>query len=275
MISGYFYNKESNIRQIRKIFIIVVATNLLYCIWNCIYGFISGNLPTITGKTIINFLIFNESPFGGHIWYLGTILYTLIIVWILDKTGRRRLLYYIILPLLISDLLLGKYSLLFFGKQFPYIIVRNWLFTGIPFFAIGMLMKEKTVRIGYKWIPIFIFTTILERYLLIENNINAVRDQYLSTIFLAIAVFSFALDYKGAINDRIAKIGKEYSIWIYILHPIFIDIFNWITNTVGINYIKNYIGPIFIFIITLGFIVIVSNLRYYLMSKIKIFNLHE
>ena len=32
------------------------------------------------------------------------------------------------------------------------------------------------------------------------------------------------LDYKGKVNESIEKIGKDYSTWIYIIHPIFITI---------------------------------------------------
>lgn len=38
MISGYFYKKESAMKQIKKIAILFIEANLLYCAWSCFYG---------------------------------------------------------------------------------------------------------------------------------------------------------------------------------------------------------------------------------------------
>ena len=138
-------------------------SNVLYLVWTCFYALLSGNSLTITPNVIIDFLVFNESPLGGHLWYLGAILYTLISVRMVQSFGNIKHLYYLIPILLLGDLILGKYAILILGREFPYIIARNWLFVGIPFFSIGMLMREKKFRIGWWGIPVFALTTILER----------------------------------------------------------------------------------------------------------------
>ena len=260
MISGYFYRKEKAVGQIKKIGILFIEANLLYIAWSLLYGTVSGNYPSVGIKAVLKFFFLNVSPFGGHLWYLGAILYVLIVVYVVDKTGVRRTLYYLTPLLLLTDLVLGKYSLLIFGREFPYILVRNWLFTGIPFFAIGMLMKEKPkFRIGWWGIPVFALTTILERYLLVSNNLNATRDQYISTMLLAIAVFSFALEYKGEVNEKIAKAGRDYSAWIYIIHPIFITCYGYVARRIGIESIWDYIGTVVVFLTSVIFVKIVNE----------------
>ena len=262
MISGYFYGKEKAIGQIKKIGILFIEANLLYIAWSLLYGTVSGNYPSVGIKAVLKFFFLNVSPFGGHLWYLGAILYVLIVVYVVDKTGVRRTLYYLTPALLLTDLVLGKYSILIFGREFPYILVRNWLFTGISFFALGMLMREKKgFRIPVWGIPVFMVTTILERYLLVANGLNATRDQYISTTFLAIAVFSFALEYRGEVNEKIAKLGQECSTWIYIIHPIFITCYGFVVRRIGLESIWNYTGTVVVFITSLIFVKIADEGR--------------
>lgn len=102
-----------------------------------------------TGKNILKFLALNESPLARHLWYLGAILYVLVIVLLVDKLNCRKLLYYLITVLLIADLVFGKYSLFILHREFPYIIVRNFLCVRIPYFCIGNFIREK--RYAEKW----------------------------------------------------------------------------------------------------------------------------
>lgn len=37
----------------------------------------------------------------------------------------------------------GKYSILLWGCEFPYIIARNRLFAGLTYFSVGLLLREK------------------------------------------------------------------------------------------------------------------------------------
>lgn len=267
MISGYFYKKDQSKRQIKKIAIIFLEANLMYCLWDLIYGLLSGNNPVINIKSLVKFVLLNESPFSGHLWYLGAILYTLVIVYLLDKIGCKKVMYWITPALLIGDLIIGKYSILLFEREFPYILVRNWLFVGIPYFSIGMMMKENRIRIGKWGILLFTLATVLERYLLVSNGLNATRDQYISTTFLAIAVFSFALDYKGNVSDTVAKIGRDYSTWIYIIHPIFITCFGYVVSKIGLQYVWGFVGPIVVFLVSLIFVAFISKAKIILYSR--------
>lgn len=131
MITGYFYNKTDKkpFKQIKKVIILIILSNLLYFIPDILKN---ENISTVFSlKNILSFIIFNESPFAGHLWYLNALLYVLIIVYFADKLKVRKFLYYAIPILLAIDLILGKYSILLFGQQFPYIIIRNFLFVRI------------------------------------------------------------------------------------------------------------------------------------------------
>ena len=81
MITGYFYTdimkRHGEIRQIRKIFKLVIEANIIYLAWKCFYSIIIHNMDffhnTFTLKNFLKFVLLNESPFNGHLWYLGAI----------------------------------------------------------------------------------------------------------------------------------------------------------------------------------------------------------
>lgn len=201
----------------------------------------------------------------NHLWYLGAILYVLIIVLIVGKLGWRNLLFYLTPLLLLGDLVLGKYSIVILGREFPYILVRNFLFVGIPYFCIGFLISNGMGRRIEKkalgcLIVAFSLTSILERFLLVNIGMNATRDHYISTTFLAVTVFLFALKCDGH-EGIFASIGRKHSTWLYILHPIFITCLGVVTNMVGIYGVYKYIAPIIVYIATLVFLVIIENAR--------------
>lgn len=250
----FFYKAPKLKGQIKKIAGLFIQANGLYLLWDIFYGFASGNKMHITLRAIIKFIFLNESPFYGHLWYLGAILYVLVIVWFVERIHCIKTLLLLTPVLLIGDLIFGKYSLLILGKEFSYILVRSFLFVGIPYFALGILMKEKKFRIGVWGIPVFIITTFLERFILVSLNVNAVRDHYISTTFLAIAVFSFVLEYKGTVWQVAAKIGSEYSTWVYIIHPNFITCYGFIFNRIGIYKGWCYVAAIVVYITTVIFV---------------------
>ncbi len=267
MISGFFYKQEKAKKQIKKFILIFLISNLLFFTWSFFYGFVSGSFPDLGIIAIIYFVVFNESPFSGHLWYLGAILYTYLIVFLADKIGWKKVLFWISPILIMCDLAFGKYSILIFGREYPYIFLRNWLFVGIPFFSIGMLMKEKKFRIGWWGILVFTLTNIFELFILKKYGINATRDQYISTTFLSIAVLSVCLEYKGKINNIISDIGNHYTAGIYIIHPVFITVFTWLMYKVGLKIVWGFIGPFVVYIVSLGCLIVLSIIKDKVLKK--------
>ena len=269
MISGFFYKKENASRQIRKLLAMFFGANLLYFFWRSFIAMIHGNFvgylaDTFTVKNLARFLFLNETHLQSHLWYLGAILYVTVIVTLLmrknERTGKK-LLFFIVPFLLAGDLILGKYSLLLFHTEFPYILVRNWIFVGIPYFSIGLWLKEKNTIIHNKLsvngkilliavILLTSITTIIERWILVSCNMNSARDNYLSTAFLAVSVFLLFLLYVSPKEDLFSRIGKRDSALIYILHPIFITLLSTLISLIGAEWIYCYFQPIAVFMIT-------------------------
>ncbi len=284
MITGYFYSStkehKKEKKQMIKILKLFVSANLLYFFWFLIKVIINGN-SIITCikemcnlKTISDFLLFNESPFQGHLWYLGAILYVLLIVFIFEKKWNRQKLYPVIPVLLLINLVLGEYSILLFGKEISLIFARNFIFVGLPYFLIGDMLNSHKIKIKSRnallFSLLFAFTTVLENFLLDYFKINRTIDNYTSTIFLSVCVFLLAVQSELKINNKWNKalcyMGANLSTIIYILHPIFITIMNQIMDYLSkyayIDVVYSYISPFVILSIAL-----VTSLVYHISVK--------
>ena len=64
---------------------------------------------------MLNFIVFNVSPVSYHLWYLGAVLYTLLIIAAVYRESTRKLLWCFIPVLLSVDLTFGEYSVILFN----------------------------------------------------------------------------------------------------------------------------------------------------------------
>lgn len=266
MISGYLLYKEGGIgterikRNLKHIAKITFWATLLFICWTeYVYINNGGYLPS--SNQMIGWVVLNECPFGFHLWYLYAYLYVLIIVLVIDKHKLWRWLFLSIPLLLLTDLAFGKYSLVVFNKEFPYIFVRNFLFVGLPYFALGALLKAKQIpcmanksfmlMVG---VIIFYATSLLEKHILITIDKCPTREHYISTTFLAICLFGLFLSIKVEKPNLMAKIGEKDSLYIYLLHPIFIWVLSTEFTKIGLLDIYSWLAPFIILTCTLLFI---------------------
>lgn len=148
MISGFLLYSGEGIRQerlmrnIKHILHIFLWSTLLFFIYKEALSIVHGELFVPSFKQWVFFLIFNENPFAGHLWYLGAYLYVLLIMLVVDRHSLWKCMLWFTPLLLMGDLVLGKYSLLLLGKEYPFVYVRNFLFVGIPYFMLGIWCKK-------------------------------------------------------------------------------------------------------------------------------------
>ena len=276
MITGFFYNMTveagKEIKQIRKILILMIKANLLYFLWNLFYAAASGRSAldylssVLTFKKLAQFLVLNQSPFGSHLWYLGAILYVLLIAALAGRLKLTKVLYVLTPVLLAGDLILGKYSLLLLKREFPYILVRNFLFVGIPYFCIGRLLSKKTGKhkksVLFALTALFSFTSLLERYLLVQSDLNTARDHYISSTLLAVTVFLLFLDIgRGGRPLPLEKIGRKYSGWVYIVHPIFITVLSFAARQLNVYESYQFVAPVLVYFAAVAFVAAAQRFR--------------
>lgn len=302
MISGY-YSYGITIKKLRKrigrIFGLMVTANLIYFIWDICVELLSGRSPVLwlrencTIKRLFVFLLTNESPFRGHLWFLGALLYSylfllLIFLWNKKspfnryfKNNQEKCLLVMVVILLSGNIAGGELLTQFkTDLQVPYI--RNWLFCGIPFFCAAYCIHAYEERIrqylnGKKLWCLLLLITVLN---MIEVICMKQSELYITTILEAVIAFLLALHYQGRVQNGMAvflgKLADKYGLWIYILQIIVIKNMQWLYQTYGTgdSMIMQWMNPFIAFLLTMLLAVIpvqiqalIRTSQYFYMAK--------
>lgn len=96
IISGFLYSKDKVIfekrleRGIKRIIGILMWSTAVFMIVKFIFAIHNNDFSFLSLRALRDFFLFNENPFGFHLWYLGAYLYTLMIVLIFSKKNKIR-----------------------------------------------------------------------------------------------------------------------------------------------------------------------------------------
>lgn len=146
IISGYFLMGEGMINRMwkgsRRILVILVYSSILFAFVSYVLnGFNLGSIiPTVS--KVVRFVLLNDNPWAFHLWYLSAYLYVLLLCIVIDKYKLWTIAFGAVPLLLMTDLVFGKYSILILNREYPYVLVRNFLFVGMPYFLIGAYIKK-------------------------------------------------------------------------------------------------------------------------------------
>lgn len=261
MISGFFIYQEGKIqyenklrRAIKKIAIILLWSTLL-CGLNDIYQLaVNHYIGNFTLKALCNFVFFNENPFAFHLWYISAYLYTLVIYQLL---GRLEISVNVIwlLTLWIAGICLVLGYIFFFHQDINIIYVRNFLFQGIPFFGIGIVLKRNKSYFD-KW-NFTLILCILSIVILLAIVEKTNEPYWVGTFFFSgiIAFLVFLLFTKIQITKKnwLSVIGKEDGLYIYIFHPLFMNMLKF-AHLSGFYSYNPYFHSTIVFVITVSII---------------------
>lgn len=237
MITGYFHatilqsGKQSH--QLRKIGLITLLANLLYMLWEMLTGpgSIADTLHSWWDAEVwLRFLLLNESPFRSHLWYLGALLYVLVIVEKANKRGLRGKLYRLIPVLLMCNLVLGNYAGLLLGKEIPLEFSRNYLFLGLPCFLLGDLLyrNRDAKQMSNLRLTVLLLSAVIltyaEKSLLCHTGTYGNQDFFLGTIFVSYSLFCLVRNnpqvFEHRFLKRVGRWGRELSLGLYIFNVI-------------------------------------------------------
>ncbi len=297
IITGFFYSdtvaKGRTGAQLRKISLLLCFCAILFPVYNTVIfllaKIVAGNSglerylhSLIDWREWVDLLVVNDTNFiYGHLWYLVAVLYVLFLAPLLYKLPSKCHAG-IALVLLMLNLALGRYSRLIFGLPFPEIYVRNFLFTGIPFFCCGLWIRTqyrqgrlppaKTLLLAAVALLILSLgeSIVTETILL---RIRSAGNLLLTTVFLAPVVFClFVQAYHGRSARRpenvLAVIGRKYSVYIYIFHPIVIELFIHARNYLPIPKSFGFFEPFAVCLISLLVAIIFEFAHNWAVSKI-------
>ena len=230
VICGYFLYREDSkemmkrlLKQTKRIFIFFVASNVFYAGFYAIYlkmttGSYNGMKTCFTRKAIMDFLLYNFSPFSEHLWYLGSLLYALLILLLLNKCKALKV------AMFAGPLLVAAYvvlSHLGIGESYQ---LRNALLVGLGYTMMGMLIRrfEKKILDHKATAPIlWIIFLICCATAIVELNHykQGVAVPFISCEILVYVIALLCLKYPDFGKDTFAEwLGRECSLPVYILH---------------------------------------------------------
>ena len=264
IISGYFTFERNDLNNVLKNRIVTVLK--IFCwafalyILSHIIHYKSLYVIYIVAQNISSLFFFNNIIPEEHIWYIHAYLYVLIIFLFVNKYNLYKPLLYATPILMVAGLFLGKYHEIITGNNIPIFYSRNFLFTGLPFFFLGYLIK-KNEKIINRYISkntaivgifIFLVTGFVEEFAFgIYDNTG---DLYISSAFMSTALFILFLkiDYKK--ENFVSKIGKNDCLYIYIFHIFLLNEISFLMTKLGYEALFQHMSIIIVLITTIIFI---------------------
>lgn len=267
MVTGFLYvdvvKRGKEIQQIKRYFIIAVEMTVLYFVLDFGWSLLKGNTVSYLHSVfkpsdLLAFFVWNDPTIADHAWYMWAMTYTLIIVKFVPAIYKNRTIRMLLIVLcIVVSLVFGKYAVVFWGGEMLSRYTRNAWTVGIPFFLIGIILREhkdilrkisekKAIIVA----GIMAALCLVERYLLIYFQVNASRDNYIFMPFFAIMFF--IVIYNSEICKRkniLAEWGVEYSLTIYIIHPLFVRVERAL---IDMSTGWQYVGFIFVLVISLA-----------------------
>ena len=281
MVSGYFNRNSDNkkiVKRIKKIIIIFIVSIVVYwvylnikdCIIDSSYNFLSYNLNLLSYTNILRMFLFNYTAFiSSPLWFLIALLYCYIYNLILNKSKKSVPIFCYVfiffMGYILNIFLLNKYDV-----TYNYLI-RNWIFIGIPFYMLGKNIENIPLyKLNYnkiKFLIIFgLILSIIEK-ISIKIMFNGKMDVYIGTFLFTITLFIMALKKPDiAINDYIVKVGKEYSLNIYIIHYIFVSILKNIMPYYNIR-INDFVIAIITICLSISLAILINKLKNFVNTK--------
>lgn len=236
VVSG-FYSYEIPQEKIKKrisnIFRLFVFSAILYTIWNVINILSTGNADGLLEyfgrylslKKIFNFLVLNIPISSIHLWYLLATIYVYVIYSFVTKRNMKdSTIFKVCVVLLSINIILGE-ILLAFGVDIPVAVIRNFIFTGLPFFGLGVLAKKNETKLASISNPVVLIALIigvLETVL--SRNLFGINEIYIGTLFIIFAlVVLFIKCADKKIPAVLASLAKS-STYIYVIHIFVISV---------------------------------------------------
>ena len=230
VVCGYFLYRDDSkemmkrlIRQTKRIAVFFVLSNVFYLGFLGFYlrateGSFKGLKGCFTPKAITNFLLYNFSPFSEHLWYLGSLLYALVIMLILNKLKVLKFAMFLAPVLVAAYVVLSHLGI---GQGYQ---LRNAVLVGLSYTMMGMLIRRFEKKIlNFKFLSpvLWILFVICCAGAIFELNSykQGTAVPFVSCEILTYVIVLLCLKYpdfgKGTFAE---KLGHESSLPVYIMH---------------------------------------------------------
>ncbi len=244
IISGFFFlsdgkmNDAKVVAKIRHIANLLLGSGVFYAVFTFIYfkattsnwNWINYLAERATAGKMVKFFFTNDPLVYSHLWYLMAVIYCYIFALMVFNKEKRIKLIYLLAPVLLIlyscmqefGAAIGIRSTLPIAQAEEVLSVYNlFVFRALPFFLFGMIIKKHYVKISR--IPvntigaviIFIAGGCLAIY---ERTLFRESQFYVGTYVMVFAMVLTAVKKPEAEIKLLGYIGRELSLYVYILH---------------------------------------------------------
>ena len=284
MTSGYYcYSQDRNIvdnkmpKKLKHILKLCIGATILYFIEeSVIVPILSGEKIFIlsfikeccTWNKVTKFLLFNQLPFGGILWFLFALLYCYLIFTIINRRNWYKGAY-IAIPILIVLHIVSRGIIQYFNlidENINIVWYRNFIFMGFPFFMLGNFIHKYEEKIVNKFTNKKLLM-LIGAGLAIScfERLVVVLELFWGTVLATFCIFVFAIkNPEKKVVPIMAAIGEKYSMPIYILHPIVSTLIYYIKCRMGLenNILLAILNPMIVFITIPLLIKMCEGIRY-------------
>ena len=272
MVSGFFscYDDKTVLnakykRKISHVTVLFLGGTMLYFLFNLAVSVVNSDVKNylselLTVENFIGFLLFNHTCVSDFLWFLPALIYVYAVFFIFEKKGITKKMYFLVPLLFIAGVLLRE--LPEFIDEMPSLfsnayLCRNWLFVGLPFFMTGHYIRNNEEQLTTKFsdISLILIMLISTAEAVVADMLHVQKALYIGTFFAVTALFIFALKKEGKVKaDKLAFLGAEYSLYVYILHIMVKNVFEKLFSMnifASVGEVMLPVMPVVVFAVTL------------------------
>lgn len=292
-VSGFFLGWQPHVdidanklvRKIRHIVLLMVYSGVFYAAFTVFQRWImhaEGTLKEyafelMTAAKVCKFFIQNDPFLWSHLWFLLALLYCYLLVLIVPFKRRGGVCALAVCLMGISLIMVPYHPwvpihryLKIPGTESVISLFNLFIFRGFGPFALGMFMSSCKDKIADLKMPnpMLVLTVCLGIGLSVCEGLTLERAQlYLGSYVTFIALVLWAIKNPGYRGGFIGYIGRELSLYIYILHVAVGKLLELFLSGVGLEYrvIVDYIKAFMV----LGLTIVISAFVNIIWKRIK------
>lgn len=221
IISGIYYERIKNIfDRIKSLIVLLIIPLMAHLVLMVIHG---EKFDFFNIEWCVRLIIFNcLSPIAIHLWYILALIYSLVVIYHLEKHLKENLLFFIGFTLWLCSVFIS-YS------QLNY-MTRSWLFMGIPNIILGIFIARNYQPVKSKYllglIGIFVFLIFIE--VLCRNHFFFVYSRdfliFASPLGACLVVLFSTFSIQNEKFVTLNHLGDKLSGNIYLYHLIVFEL---------------------------------------------------
>jgi surface polysaccharide O-acyltransferase-like enzyme len=266
LVSGYFFEKKSRLNLDIEFTKSLKYLLGIFLVSNAIYSLVALQTVYYSAKDVLSI---RSIVLGNwfHLWFIGSMIVGYTSLWFIVSIGMEKAMSLIAFFVLLLALIIGPYASfntlnidLYFTK---FIISIPLLFTGFLYSKYNLSRNFKLTS-SILIIILGFISMFVENYIIYNQTKPAlINHEYVfGTFVLALGLFMLSFNIGMNKDNVVSRIGRKYSLMIYLYHPLLIVIISFAMKKFArMNQVSIlWLNPLAILILTLSIIVIISKM---------------